>query len=67
MDRYFVYILASKLNGTLYVGVTNNLNRRIAAHKAKRFPVFHALTAWTDWYMSRNIPRYSKQERASAR
>jgi len=35
MDRYFVYILASKRNGTLYVGVTNNLSRRIEAHKAK--------------------------------
>ena len=26
MDKnYFVYILASKRNGTLYIGVTNNL------------------------------------------
>ncbi len=23
-DQYFVYILASKKNGTLYIGVTNN-------------------------------------------
>ena len=26
---FFVYILASKPNGTLYVGVTNNLARRM--------------------------------------
>jgi len=37
---FFVYILASKRNGTLYVGVTNNLARRIAEHKAKLVPGF---------------------------
>jgi len=31
---YFVYILASKPQGTLYVGVTNDLVRRVAEHRA---------------------------------
>ena len=31
--RYFVYILASKRNGTLYVGVTGNLAFRVGQHR----------------------------------
>ena len=34
-NNYYVYILASKYKGTLYVGVTNNLSRRIYEHNNK--------------------------------
>ena len=33
MKMAYVYILASKKNGTLYVGVTSNLVKRIHEHK----------------------------------
>ncbi len=33
MSAYYVYILASKRNGTLYIGMTNNLVRRVWEHK----------------------------------
>jgi putative endonuclease len=36
--QYFVYIVASKKNGTLYIGVTNNIERRITEHKSKLNP-----------------------------
>ena len=36
MDKdYYVYVLASQRNGTLYVGVTSNLIKRIWEHKNK--------------------------------
>lgn len=38
MNHWYVYILASKRNGTLYVGVTNNLARRIDQHHTNNNP-----------------------------
>ena len=33
MKEYYIYLLASKKNGTLYIGVTSNLVRRVWQHK----------------------------------
>jgi putative endonuclease len=31
---YYVYILASRRHGTLYIGVTNSLQKRLAEHRS---------------------------------
>lgn len=38
--QYSTYILTNKSNKVLYVGVTNNLERRVFEHKHKLIPGF---------------------------
>lgn len=40
MSSSFVYIIASKRNGTLYIGVTSDLIKRIFLHKEKKVEGF---------------------------
>ena len=40
MNEYYVYILSNFTNTTLYVGVTNDLKRRLFEHKNKMLPGF---------------------------
>jgi putative endonuclease len=45
-SHYWVYILASRLGGTLYIGVTNDLVRRVYEHReglAEGFTRKHAV------------------------
>jgi putative endonuclease len=55
---FYVYLLASRRYGTLYLGAINNLVRRVHEHKAKAVPGF---TAWYGvdrlvWYESYDEP-----------
>jgi putative endonuclease len=42
MHEYSVYIMADKKNGTLYIGFTNNLYRRVYEHKTGQGSKFTA-------------------------
>jgi putative endonuclease len=37
---YFVYILASRKDGAIYIGVTNDIVRRVYDHRTKAVPGF---------------------------
>ncbi len=41
-EPYFVYVLASRIGGTLYIGATSDLRRRVWEHKNKVVPGFTA-------------------------
>ena len=40
MKKIYVYILCSGKNGTLYIGVTSDLNKRIKTHRSEVIPGF---------------------------
>ena len=62
----FVYILASKKNGTLYTGVTNNLVRRIYEHKNKSIDGFtkqHAVDKLVYFEQHATMPNAIQREK----
>ena len=54
---YYVYMLASGRHGTLYVGVTNDLARRVYEHKTK------AIKGFTSEYDVSRLVWYEAYER----
>jgi putative endonuclease len=52
MKSYYVYILASRRNGTLYIGVTNDLVRRAYDHKS------NVIQGFTEKYGVHNLVYY---------
>ena len=64
---FYVYLAASRQNGTLYAGSTDDIRKRIEEHRAKRFDGFTARYGVTRLVGSRAIPRESRPSAASAR
>jgi putative endonuclease len=67
-ERYFwVYILASGLGGTLYIGVTNDLVRRVYEHRSNAVPGFtkkygvHRLVYYEQFFDIENAIRREKR------
>ena len=54
--QYYVYILASKRNGTIYTGITSNLIKRIWQHKNK------CISGFTEKYKVTNLVYYEIHE-----
>lgn len=48
---YYVYILASRKNGTLYTGITNDIARRIHEHRTGVASKFGAVIPYTYLFM----------------
>ncbi|WP_239000262.1 GIY-YIG nuclease family protein [Hyunsoonleella ulvae] len=38
MKLWYVYVMANKSNGTIYIGITNEIEERVKEHKLKVFP-----------------------------
>ena len=54
MNQYYVYIMASQRNGTLYIGVTNDLIKRVYEHRNDMVDGF------TKQYGVRNLVYYEE-------
>ena len=73
MKRAYVYILSNKRNGTLYVGVTSNLVKRIFEHKEKVVNGFSAkynldlLVYCEEWWCIEEAIQREKQLKAGNR
>ena len=61
MEKSFcVYILASKKNGTLYIGMTSNLTKRIWEHKNG------VVEGFTKKYAIKNLVYFENHESAES-
>jgi putative endonuclease len=66
--QYYLYILANKRNGTLYVGVTGNLIKRVFEHKsnlAEGFTKKYNIHSLVYYEIYRDIEEAIKREKKS--
>jgi predicted GIY-YIG superfamily endonuclease len=60
---YYVCILASKRNGTLYIGVTNDLAGRVRQHKGRAGAGVHEKARGEDACLFRRVWRHPRSHR----
>ena len=60
MYKYYVYILASHKQGTLYVGVTGNIHIRIHTHKSE------TIKGFTQKYLVHNLVYFEEHSSPAA-
>ncbi len=60
MSSFYVYILASKRSGTLYIGVTSDLIKRVEQHKSG------AIEGFTKKYGVHNLVHYETADNAES-
>ena len=58
--RFFVYLMASKKDGVLYIGVTSGLPRRVWQHRES------LIEGFTKHYFVRRLVYYEEQENGHA-
>jgi hypothetical protein len=51
----YVYMTASQKGGTIYIGVTNDLGRRMPEHKSGEGSASPAATVFSGWSGTKNI------------
>jgi hypothetical protein len=62
--RFYVYIVQSSSRRALYIGMTNNLHRRVFLHKTHRFEGSRITTTQTAWFIGRASTTYIRRSHA---